>query len=127
MKGLDNVHYLGAIYDPIQINEIFKMSDIFCMPGAIGLAINQAFYHGLPVVVEDVPHGPEGVYLKNGQNGFLFKEGDVKEMMAKIHTLCRDEALYRQFSTQARITIQEEASIEKMFQGFLEAIHYVEN
>ncbi len=126
MKSMENVRYLGAIYDPIVINEIYKMADIFCMPGAIGLAINQAFYHGLPVVAEDVPHGPEGIYLKDGQNGFLFKEGDIKDMMSKIQTLCRDEDLYQRYSHQAQETIQKEATVEKMFYGFLEAIRYVE-
>jgi glycosyltransferase involved in cell wall biosynthesis len=126
IKGMDNVHYLGAVYDPLKINEVYKMSDIFCMPGAIGLSINQAFYHGLPVVVEDVPHGPEGIYLKEGQNGFLFKKGDIKDMMDKIHTLCRDRDLYKQFSHQARETIHKEAAVEKMFDGFMEAVRYVE-
>ena len=127
IKDMEQVRYLGAVYDPVKINEIYKMSDIFCMPGALGLAINQAFFHGLPVVAEDVAHGPEGIYLKNGQNGFLFREGDVTDMMAKINTLCRDESLYTEFSRQARETILQEASEEKMRDGFLEAIRYVEN
>lgn len=126
IEKLGNVHCLGVLYDPVQVNEIYKMSDIFCMPGAIGLSINQAFYHGLPVVVEDVPHGPEGIYLKDGRNGFLFKQGDIKEMMNKIQTLCQDKGLYERFSNHARETIQKEASVEKMFSGFQEAVRYVE-
>jgi glycosyltransferase involved in cell wall biosynthesis len=126
IKGMENVHYLGTVYDPVKINEIYKMSDILCMPGAIGLAINQAFYHGLPVVVEDVPHGPEGIYLKEDQNGFLFKKGNIEDMMKKIRILCQDKNLYDQYSNHARKTIQQEASVEKMLKGFLEAIRYVE-
>jgi glycosyltransferase involved in cell wall biosynthesis len=126
IKGMENVHYLGTVYDPVKINEVYKMADIFCMPGAIGLAINQAFYHGLPVVMEDVPHGPEGIYLKEGQNGFLFKKGDIEDMMKKIQALCRDKNLYDQFSNHARKTIQQGASVENMFNGFLEAVRYVE-
>lgn len=126
IKGTENIYYLGTVYNPIKINEIYRMSDIFCMPGAIGLAINQAFYHGLPVVMEDVPHGPEGNYLKEGQNGFLFKKGDTGDMMKKIRTLCRNKNLYEQFSNHARKTIRLEGSVENMFNGFLEAIRYVE-
>jgi len=47
--------------------------------------------------------------------------------MVKINTLCRDENLYKEFSRQARETVLQEASVEKMRDGFLEAIHYVEN
>jgi len=35
---------LGPIYDNKIINEYYKLSDIFFMPGMIGLAINHAFY-----------------------------------------------------------------------------------
>jgi glycosyltransferase involved in cell wall biosynthesis len=125
IEKMENVFYLGTVYDPVKINEVYKMSDIFCMPGAIGLSINQAFYHGLPVVVEDVPHGPEGIYLKEGQNGFLFKQGDIKDMMNKIQTLCQNKGLFERFSKHAKKTIQKEASVEKMCNGFLEAIRYV--
>jgi glycosyltransferase involved in cell wall biosynthesis len=124
LETLTNVHYWGAIYDPVKINEIYKMSDIFCMPGAIGLALNQAFYHGLPVVTEDVPHGPEAIYLKDGRNGYLFKESDTRDMMDKIRSLCQDKDLYDRFSQHAVETINSEAAIEKMFAGFLEAVHY---
>jgi glycosyltransferase involved in cell wall biosynthesis len=123
---MENVFYLGAVYDPVKINEVYKMADVFCMPGAIGLSINQAFYYGVPVVVEDVSHGPESIYLKDGQNGFLFKQGNIKDMMGKINTLCQDKSLCERFSSHAQRTIQREASVERMFSGFLEAVHYVE-
>ncbi len=123
--AIENVHVLGAVYDPVKINEIYKLADIFCMPGAIGLAVNHAFYYGVPVVVEDVDQGPEAVYLKHGQNGYLFKEAGIEDMMSKIKTLLQDKDLYESFSTRALETIKEEASIENMLAGFLEAIDYV--
>jgi glycosyltransferase involved in cell wall biosynthesis len=125
VKKTDNIQYFGAIYDPIKINEIYKLSDIFCMPGAIGLAVNHAFYYRIPVVVEDVDQGPEAIYLKTGQNGYLFKKGDIEDMMDKIVTLLEDKNLYESFSKQAEETIKKEASVEKMLAGFLEAINYV--
>ena len=126
VKKLDNVHFFGAVYDSMTINELYKMSDVFCMPGAIGLAINHAFYYGLPVIVEDVDHGPEAVYLKEGLNGFRFNRGNVIDMMFKINMLLYDDRLRRQFSDHAKRTIREEASIEKMLNGFMEAINYVQ-
>ncbi len=126
LANCPQIRYLGAVYDPLIINEIYKMSDIFCMPGAIGLAINQAFYYGLPMVAEDVFHGPEGIYLKAGQNGFLFQKGNIEDMMHKINLLCVDEPLYQKFSQHARETILKEATVEKMCAGFLEAINYLD-
>lgn len=126
VKKMDNVLYPGAVYDPVKINEIYKLSDIFCMPGAIGLALNHAFYYGMPVVVEDVDQGPEAVYLKPGKNGVLFKEADIEDMMDKIVTLLDDKNRYESFSIQAKETIKKEASVEKMLAGFLEAVDYVQ-
>lgn len=126
MAEIAHIHYLGPQYDARTIAEIYQMADIFCMPGAIGLAINHAFYYGLPVVTEDVFHGPEGYYLKNERNGFLFQEGNIQDMMHKITTLCTDESLYQSFSQHARETILKEAAVENMCAEFLKAIQYVE-
>ena len=125
IKALPNISYLGRIVDRVKINEIYKLSDVFCMPGPIGLAINHAFYHALPVVIEDVTHGPEGGYLKPGCNGDLFNKGDVSDMIEKIERLMSDEKLYQQYASQARSTVEQEASIEKMWQGFKGALDYV--
>jgi len=47
------------------------------IPGAVGLAINHAFAHGLPLVTRTgALHGPEIEYLEDGVNGRLV-EGDL--------------------------------------------------
>lgn len=125
INSMEGTRYLGAIYDPIKVNEIYKMSDVFCMPGAIGLAINHSFYYGIPVIIENVEQGPEAIYLKNGENGFLFEKGSASDLATKIEKLLEDDKLYKNFSKNAHKTILEEASIEKMFNGFMEAVKYV--
>lgn len=126
IKKLKNASYLGALFDPRVVNEIYKMSDVFVMPGGVGLAINHAFYHGLPAIIEDVNHSPEAYYLKDGENGFLFRKGDPLDLKHKILTLLENEDLYRQFSNNALQVITTEASYEKMIKGFLDAIRYVQ-
>lgn len=120
-----NIIYFGEIIDPVKISEIYKMSNVFCMPGPIGLAINQAFYYGLPIVIEDVEHSPEIVYFKEGINGYLFQKSNVDEMMNKIMLILDNNNLLSTFSKNARRTILNEASIEIMFNGFKKVINYV--
>lgn len=127
IKEAKNIHYYGAIYEPLKIAEIYSLSDIFCMPGSIGLAINHAFFYGLPVVVEDVEHNPEIIYLKEGQNGFLYKKGDIEDLRDKIQYLLENPEQYKQFSENAREIIKKEASIENMVKGFIGAIRYAES
>ncbi|MGY8796344.1 MAG: glycosyltransferase family 4 protein [Woeseiales bacterium] len=121
-----NVIYLGEIYDATEVNQIFKMSDIFCIPGKNGLGINHAFFWGLPVVTEDVLHSPEIVYLMEGENGFIVKRHDIVALREKINFLLESPDLYERFSKAARKQILDFANIDKMCDGFVNAVQYLE-
>lgn len=123
----ENIHYWGAIYDPLKIAEIYSLSDLFCMPGPIGLAINHAFYYELPVVTEEGEHGPEITYLEQGKNGFLYKKNDIEDLKAKVLYLLENPGEYNRFSKNAKETIETEASIESMVKVFVDAVKYVES
>ncbi len=120
-----NVMHLGEIFDPdnVQISKLFKMADLFVIPGDVGLGMNQAFYWGLPVVTEDGLQPPEIHYLTPGRNGFVVPEGDVAALGRKTFELLRDDALRAEFSRHAREDIRREASIEGMFSGFLDCVN----
>ena len=127
IEKAENIHYYGAVYDPLKIAEFYSLADLFCMPGPIGLAINHAFYYGLPVVTEKGEHGPEIAYLEHGKNGFLYKKNDIRDLKAKVLYLLEDPEEYSQFSNNAKRIIETEASIEDMVKGFVAAIQYVES
>ena len=120
----DNIRYLGEIFDSgnIQISKLFKMADLFVIPGDVGLGMNQAFYWGLPVVTEDGLQPPEIHYLENGRSGFIVPENDVASLQEKTLRLLKDDALRAEFSRHAREDILREASIETMFKGFLDCV-----
>lgn len=115
-----NIKYLGEIFDPenIQISRIFKMADLFSIPGHVGLGLNQAFYWGLPMVTEEGLQPPEIHYLKDGQNGYIVPENDIKALRDRILDLVDDDDLRARLSRKARETIFNEGSIENMFTGF---------
>jgi glycosyltransferase involved in cell wall biosynthesis len=120
----NNILYLGEIHDPqnIQISKLFKMADMFCIPGDVGLGLNQAFYWGLPVVTEDGLQPPEIHYLTDGVNGFIVPENDIVALKDKILLLLNDDKLRAEFSRSARDVIFREASIETMFSGFINCV-----
>jgi glycosyltransferase involved in cell wall biosynthesis len=115
-----NTVYLGEIHDPqnIQISKIFKMADVFSIPGHIGLGVNQAFYWGLPVVTGDYLQPPEIQYIINGRNGFIIPSDDINELKNKILYLLENDSVREEFSKNAREDILKNASIENMFMGF---------
>jgi glycosyltransferase involved in cell wall biosynthesis len=119
--------YLGEVHDPEnrQISRLFKMADLFAIPGHVGLGLNQAFYFGLPVVTEEGNHPPEIVYLKPGRNGFMVAENDLPALKSRIFELLDNDSLRAQFSRHAREDIMAEASTEGMFLGFRDCVNFI--
>lgn len=117
----DNVYYLGEKYGA-EVDAIYKMGDVFSTPGHIGLAMNQALFWGLPVVILEGNHAPEIYYMKNGKTGYLAKnEEDYKQKMLK---LLSNDKLLKQMSLNCLDTYEKEVSIDRMYKGFMDAIHY---
>ena len=115
------IHYLGAVYGE-ELEKLLSLSNIYCMPGAIGLSIVDAFQYGLPIVTEDVQHGPEIMYLKPDVNGFIVPVGNIKALSEKLELLAGDVALREHMSERALYEINTSGSIENMCGGFLDAI-----
>jgi len=115
-----NTMYLGQLHDSrnIKISKVFKMSDVFSIPGHVGLGLNQALYWGLPVVTEDGPQPTEIAHLINGRNGFIVPNNDLQELKSKIVYLLENDEVRERFSKRAKEEILQNASIENMFDGF---------
>lgn len=118
-----NFYYLGEKYGK-EVDEIYQMGDIFSTPGHIGLAINQAFFWGLPVMLLNNRHAPEIYYLEEGYNGFTFNNGT--ELKERVIEVLGDEETLQRLSHNARNTFESKMRLENMFQGFMQAIKYCE-
>ena len=65
-------HFPGQMYDTGALSRIFRMSDAVVIPGYVGLAVNHAFAHGLPVITcHSETHSPEIEYIQDGLNGLI--------------------------------------------------------
>ncbi len=119
-----NTIYLGEIYDSqnLKISKLFKMADVFCIPGDVGLGLNQAFYWGLPTVTEEGLQPPEVHYLVNGRNGFIVPENDIDELRKMVLYLLENDNVREEFSRNARCDILKNGSISNMFIGFKNCI-----
>ncbi len=119
-----NTIYLGEVHDPrhIRISKVFKMADVFCIPGHIGLGLNQALFWGLPAVTESGDQPPEIQYLIDGRNGFIVPNNDQAELKNKILYLLNNDSIRQVFSQNAKQDIMQHASVENMFKGFKGAV-----
>jgi glycosyltransferase involved in cell wall biosynthesis len=70
--GMEGVHVLGEVSDQRAIARVMRVSAAVVIPGAVGLAVNHAFAHGVPLITRPgALHGPEIEYLVDGVNGRL--------------------------------------------------------
>ena len=118
-----NIFKLGPLYGKI-LNAVLKHSDIFCLPGHVGLGIIDALYYGLPFVTEQVRHAPEIMYLKDGVNGFMVRKGDIGALKEKLLMLIDNKELRNKMSVNAKKEMEENGNISAMFEGFSNAVNY---
>jgi glycosyltransferase involved in cell wall biosynthesis len=116
--------WVGPLYGNEAL-DLLSSCDLFCMPGAIGLSIVDAMYCGLPVVTEDVYHGPEIMYLKNNINGYMVEKENPAALADHIGRLLTDEDLRRRFSAAAKNEIATNGHIDNMCKGFVECLDFV--
>ena len=45
-RDLKNVHFLGNVYDPVEVGKLMRVSIATVIPGGVGLAVNHSFAHG---------------------------------------------------------------------------------
>src|SRR6266571_2246355 len=95
VKDLDWVHCVGPQFGREKA-EILAVSDVFLLPGAVGLAVLDAFAAGLPILTTRIPiHGPEIEYLEEGVNGLMTDPQPEAYAEAVSSVLSADEHLNR--------------------------------
>jgi glycosyltransferase involved in cell wall biosynthesis len=95
LKGLDWVHCVGPQFGKKKA-ELLAISDVFLLPGAVGLAVLDAFAAGLPMLTTRIPiHGPEIEYLEEGVNGLMTDPQPEAYAEAVSSVLSVDEHLSR--------------------------------
>ncbi len=115
VEQTSHYHYLGELYGEA-VDEIYAIGDVFSTPGHIGLALNQAFYWGVPVAVLNRVHAPEIHYLKEGFNGFICD--NVEELKSKIENIKSLAATKKEISK----FYDDNLSINEMFKGFYDCV-----
>lgn len=119
----DRVHFAGAVFGDEAVTRYFLASDLFIMPGYIGLAIVHAFAFDLPVITEDIAmHSPEIQYLKPGINGCLTPEDNTEAMASAITGIQKDKPYFMALQAGTRAVVSGEANIHHMLMHMHKAL-----
>lgn len=82
----------------------YAAADVFALASrreTWGVVVNEAAAAGLPLVLSDAV-GAAGDLLRDGENGFLVRAGDVMELAAVLRRLAGDTDLRRRMGARSR-------------------------
>lgn len=85
------IHYIGPVFDKGKV-PFFFMSDLFLMPGLVGLAIIDTFAMQTPIITTNYEyHSPEIEYLENNVNGVM-TQNNIKEYAEEVVCLLKNKS-----------------------------------
>jgi glycosyltransferase involved in cell wall biosynthesis len=129
-NNLDNVYIHGSIHDDLLLGKYLYVSDLLLNPGYLGLSVNHALAFGTPVVSfargEKGPyHSPEVEYVIDGKTGFLIEDYNIDAICDRIIVYLQDDDLKFKMKKEIMKMNTSQCNINKMFEGFKDAINYV--
>lgn len=102
--GLDNVRFLGAVYDAETLAKLMRVSMAMVNPGSVGLAVNHCFAHGVPIVTRaGMLHSPEFEYIRDGENGVVV-HGELDAFAAAVRRILVDDDFRERLAAGALAT-----------------------
>lgn len=116
LLNIKNIKFMGRIIDGV--DKYFAAADYFVLPGAGGLALNQAMFWNTPCIVS-VADGTEEDLAIDGQAGFRFAADDVDSLvgvMKKVIRLNADE--YQQICKRGKKIIVTQSNVNEMVKKF---------
>jgi glycosyltransferase involved in cell wall biosynthesis len=119
--GLDGVHFLGEVRDREALARQMRVAAALVIPGKVGLAVNHAFAHGVPVITRSGDlHAPEFEYLEPGRNG-LVVPGDFADFAAAV-TGFIDSRERREELAAAALSSRQDLTVQAMVDAFHGAV-----
>ncbi len=108
--------FLGPIHDRDRLSRVFRIGDALVIPGYVGLAVNHAFAHGLPVITchSDL-HSPEIEYVEDGVNGLILPS--LGELAAGLRRFAASDDLRLKLASGA-LRSREKLDLQCMVEAF---------
>lgn len=118
----ENVIFLGRVSDETLV-ECYQKAEIFTFPSLLegyGVVLIEAFNNGLPIICFDNTAMPYTV--KDGVNGFVAKNKDIKDMASKIQLLMGNAPLREKLQKGIEDTVMH-LNTQKDFEKGIESFY----
>ncbi len=106
--------YFGGQVSQNDLPDWYHMADLYLSPSHVdgsSVSLMEALACGLPALVSDIPANRE--WVTDGENGWLFRDGDVNDLAAKIIWAIENRKSLDKIGAQARATAEARADWRK--------------
>jgi len=114
-------------YQPYtRLVEFYTLADVFVHPGRVeswGVSVNEAMACGLPIIASDRV-GSAYDLVKQGENGFIFRAGDVHSLQKTLVHFIQSETQHSSMGKMSRQIIQQ-WGYDFTIQEILRVLEYV--
>ncbi len=122
----EKVRFVGAVYEMKDLGRYFKESLVYVLAGMGGLSINDAMCFDKPIICS-VADGTEKKLVRDGYNGYIFENGNPKDLFQKIDLLLTDTENAKLMGLNSTKIIKDEVNIHVVIKNYLRAFNYVNN
>jgi L-malate glycosyltransferase len=116
----DRVSFPGHVNNA-DLPRYYQMADLYISASHVdgsSVSLMEALACGLPCLVSDIPANKE--WVREGYNGWLFRDGDHQELAAKILQAMKRREKLPEIAQNARATAEEKADWPKNARVLLE-------
>lgn len=124
MEVADAVQFVGGVYDSVSLGQYLHESAVYVLGGMGGLSINDAMCFAKPVVCS-VADGTEKRLVREGENGYYFKNGDADDLARVLDLLLSDNKRLNTFGENSLKIIKEEINIHTVIEGYKNVFDFV--
>ncbi len=124
-KKLKNVEFYGYKKEE-QIPDFYSIADIYVLPSEEDRspkALNEAMNFSLPIITTDKVATARDL-IKEGQNGFIFKSGDITSLRKHLITLIKNADLRKKMGKKS-LEIVSKWNFNEDVKSIIAAVEYV--
>jgi glycosyltransferase involved in cell wall biosynthesis len=110
---IDQVHFGGHVAQK-DLPSWYHQADLYISPSHVdgsSVSLMEALACGLPCLVSDIPANKE--WVRNDENGWLFRDGDVDDLAAKILQAVKKRGTLAQIGRNSRSVAEARADWKK--------------
>jgi len=122
---MERVHFGGHVTQA-DLPRWYHLADLYISPSHVdgsSVTLMEALASGLPCLVSDIAGNQE--WIEDGVNGWLFRDGDVDDLVEKILNAIKNRKSFKKIGEAARKTAEQKADWRKNFGKLLEVYHVI--